>query len=205
MNLSNVDFNKLEFTEIGAWPLPARIIAFVLIGLLGIVANYFIFVNKQVMDLNTQRSRDMALRHEFRDKFHKAANLEVYKNQMEEMKNTLRILLRQLPSEGKVPSLMEDISLQAIAAGLEFDLIKPGVEVTKEFYTELPIKMSIIGSYHGFGKFISGIAMLPRIVTLHDFEIKTRSKASVLSKNKEQQLIMELSAKTYWCADRENL
>lgn len=206
MNTTNIDFSKLEFNEIGAWPLPARILVLLGIAVLAILASYFLFVNEKVMDLHDKHSVGLALRDEFRDKFHKAASLEVYKRQMEEMKDTLHVLLRQLPAEGKVPSLMEDISLQAMVAGLEFSLIKPGTEVVKEFYTELPIKMYITGSYHGFGKFISGIAMLPRIVTLHDFEIKI-NQANPKDSNKRQTkpLAMELNAKTYWCPNRENL
>ena len=100
---------------------------------------------------------------------------------------------------------MENISLQAAVAGLEFSLIKPGKEIDKEFYTELPIEMSIIGSYHGFGKFISGIAKLPRIVTLHDFEITINNKNSNEQGSKEKNLLMELETKTYWCANKENL
>ena len=203
MNLQEIDLSKLDPNEIGAWPLQVRIIALTIIGLATILLNFLIFINPQLSTLDKQYNRQLVLRDEFREKHHKAANLEAYKNQMEEMKNTLKGLLRQLPTEGKIPSLMEDISLQATAAGLEFDLIKPGAEVSKEFYNELPIKISIVGSYHGFGRFISGIAKLPRIVTLHDFDIKTNKNTN--NKRLEQDLLLEIEAKTYWCTNRESL
>jgi type IV pilus assembly protein PilO len=205
MKVQEFDLSKLDFNEIGSWPLPMRIVAFVLIGVVVNIASYFMFINNQLSNFTMQYNRQISLRSEFKDKYHKAANLEAYKHRMEEMKNTLRILLRQLPTEGRLPSLMEDISLQASAAGLEFNLIKPGDEVSKEFYTELPIKMSILGSYHGFGVFISGIAKLPRIVTLHDFEITMNSNNNDGKKRQDQPLTMSLEAKTYWCANRENL
>lgn len=204
MNLQELDFNKLDFNEIGCWPLQMRIVALVLIGIMTIAATYFLFISQQITDLYEQHKRQISMRNEFRDKYHKAANLEAYKQQMEESKKTLTDLLQQLPSEGKVPSLMEDISLQATDAGLEFNLIKPGNEVVKEFYTELPIKMLIAGSYHGFGRFISGLAKLPRIVTLHNFTIKSSVNTAV-GKQSERHLVLEIEAKTYWCANRENL
>ncbi len=130
MALANLEFNGLDFHEIGAWPLQSRIIAFILIGVTVFLLNYFLFINDQVMEFNRQHQKNLMMRKEFRDKYHKAANLDAYKNQMEDMKNLLRKLLRQLPSEGKVASLMEDISLQAVAAGLEFQLIKPDAEIS---------------------------------------------------------------------------
>ncbi len=205
MDLQEIDLNKLDFNEIGGWPLQMRVIAFVFIGLVAIGLGYFLFVSKKVVEFEMQHNKQISLRNEFRDKYHKAANRDIYKNQMEEMKNTLRGLLRQLPTDGNVPSLMEDISLQATTAGLEFNLIKPGIEVSKEFYTELPIDMTIVGSYHGFGKFISGIAKLPRIVTLHDFDIVVNPPKNNDNKRQEQALTMKIAAKTYWCANRENL
>lgn len=206
MKLQKIDLNTLEPNEIGSWPLQMRVIALAIIGIVTIAGHFFLLVNNQATELETQRSKQLSLRNEFSDKYYKAANIEAYKTQMEEMKNTLKELLRQLPTEEKVPSLMEDLSLQANAAGLEFNLIKPGKAVAKDFYTELPVKMTIIGSYHGFGRFIGGIAKLPRIVTLHDFSIKANATKGVEEhKTQGQNLIMEIDAKTYWCADRENL
>jgi len=206
MKLQKIDLNTLDPNEIGSWPLQMRIISLLVIGIVTIVAYYFLLINNQVRHLSAQQNKQSSLRNEFRDKHHKAANIETYKAQMEEMKNTLKELLRQLPTEEKVPSLMEDFSLQAIAAGLEFNLIKPGNAVAKDFYTELPVKMTIVGLYHGFGRFISGIAKLSRIVTLHDFSIKTNlTQSSNENKHQEQNLILEIEAKTYWCSNRENL
>lgn len=205
MDKSELDFSKLDFNEIGSWPKPMRIVAFVAIGVFSLIINYFLLIKPQYADFNVQHNKQINLRNEFRDKYHKAANLEAYKQRMEEMKNVLRILLQQLPTEVNVPSLMEDISLQATAAGLEFSLIKPGDEVSKGFYTELPINMSILGTYHGFGMFISGLAKLPRIVTLNDFDITLNNKNNDGKKRQDQSLIMTLEAKTYWCANRENI
>jgi type IV pilus assembly protein PilO len=205
MNIQEIDFNTLDFNEIGIWPLPLRIVAFVVIGIVVIIANYFFLISGQISDFNNQHNRQISLRNEFKDKYHKAANLEAYKQRMKEIKSTLQVLLLRLPTEELLPALMEDISMQAVTAGLEFSLIKPEDAVAKTFYTELTIKMSILGSYHGFGMFISGLAKLPRIVTLHDFEIIINNKNAEQNKRQTHSLIMNLDAKTYWYTDREKL
>ena len=206
MNLPAIDLSRFDFGEIGGWPRPARIAIFIAIGVIAMLGNYFLLISKQITELTIQHNRQISLREEFRDKYHKAVNLDVYKKQMEIIKKTLHKLFRQLPAEGKVPSLMEEISLQANAAGLEFKLIKPGNEMVKKFYTELPIKMAIVGSYRGFGRFISEIAKLPRIVTLHDFAIKVDKHPNAdAAKRQEQTLLMDLDAKTYWGVAREHL
>jgi type IV pilus assembly protein PilO len=201
MNLQEIDLNELEFEEVGIWPLPVRIGALVIIFILSLILAYYIILRDPLDFLTRQRNEEFALRKQFAEKHHQAANLNAYKKQMLEMQTTFRQLLRQLPAEGHVPELLEDVSLKAANAGLEFKLIKPGVEKDQGFYIELPIELSVVGTYHGFGEFISGVLGLPRIITLHDFTIKK------VTSNKDGEvksiLTMNVEAKTYWYTKQE--
>jgi type IV pilus assembly protein PilO len=126
-------------------------------------------------------------------------NLEVYKQQLKDIERSFGALLRQLPGKTEVPNLLVDISQTGLSAGLEEKLFQPQPEQKKDFYAELPIKISLTGSYHQFGEFVSGIAALPRIVTLHDIEIKS------LSKDAYDQLTLDLTAKTYRYLDEDEI
>lgn len=128
---------------------------------------------------------------EYEDKAFKASNLDAYKEQMKEMENTFGALLRQLPSDTEVPGLLEDISHTGLTAGLTFNSIQLAPENSKEFYVELPIDIEVKGGFHAFGAFVSAVAALPRIVTLHDFEIAPSKKEGT------QELVMKIRAKTY--------
>lgn len=205
INNTQLDLSKLDFNEIGSWPQPMRLAIIVLAAILVIIANYFFFIQEQCNNLSTKHQQHLHLRTEFREKYHQAANLAAYQQRIEEVKATLRTLLLQLPTEGNLPTLMEDLSLQATTAGLEFTLIKPGTETSKEFYTELPINMSLLGNFHGFALFISGLANLPRIVTLHDFEITINKTNNNQTKTPNHHLSMKIDAKTFWCHNREKI
>jgi type IV pilus assembly protein PilO len=126
--------------------------------------------------------------------------LEEYKQQMINIQTMLQSLLRKLPSKGEIPILLEDISQQAAAYGITFELIKPEEPIDQGFYMEQPIKMTIVGKYHGFGQFAAGISQLPRIVTLHDFSIK---KKRTRDKEEDPMLEMQIYAKTYWYVSKE--
>ena len=192
MNLS--DLNELDINNIASWPLPARIfvIALVFFGVLGL--GYWLDTKDQRINLDKVEAKETELRQTFEAKAKKAANLAAYEQQLEEMKESFGAMLRQLPNKTEVAELLVDISQTGLASGLEFELFKPQAELPKEFYAELPISIRVKGDYHEFGTFISGMAALPRIVTVHDVNI---------APNKDGELTMDLLAKTYRYMDGE--
>jgi type IV pilus assembly protein PilO len=199
MNLLD-ELRSLDPREPGRWPLAVRAgavgVAFLALTLLGI---YFLVWNEQRPELQRHQAQEQQLRQEFRDKHAKAVNLEVYKQQLKDIERSFGALLRQLPGKTEVPSLLVDISQTGLAAGLEEKLFQPEPEHKMDFYAELPIKIRLSGSYHQFGEFVSGIAALPRIVTLHNIDIKPDNKDAY------DQLSLELTAKTYRYLDEDEI
>jgi type IV pilus assembly protein PilO len=199
MNLMD-ELRALDPRDPGRWPLPIRAgavaVAFVLLAL--VLIYYFVW-NEQRPELQRHQAEEQALRQEFREKHAKAVNLEVYKQQLKDIERSFGALLRQLPGKTEVPSLLVDISQTGLAAGLQEKLFQPAPEQKKDFYAELPIKIRLTGSYHQFGEFVSGIAALPRIVTLHDIDIKPDNKDAY------DQLSLELTAKTYRYMDEDEI
>ena len=199
MNLAD-ELRGLDWRDPGRWPMPIRAgavgVAFLVVALIGV---YLFVWNAQRPELQRHQAEEQALRQEFRDKHAKAVNLEVYKQQLKDIERSFGALLRQLPGKTEVPSLLVDISQTGLAAGLQEKLFQPQPEVKKDFYAELPIKIRLSGSYHQFGEFVSGIAALPRIVTLHDIDIKSDSKDAY------DQLSLELTAKTYRYMDEDEI
>jgi len=199
MNLLE-ELRALDPRDPGRWPLPIRAgavaAAFIALSLVGI---YFFVWDGQRPELQRRQAEELQLRQEFHDKHSKAVNLEVYKQQLKDIERSFGALLRQLPGKTEVPSLLVDISQTGLAAGLQEKLFQPEPEEKKDFYAELPIKIRLTGSYHQFGEFVSGIAALPRIVTLHDIDIKPDNKDAY------DQLSLELTAKTYRYLDEEEI
>jgi type IV pilus assembly protein PilO len=150
-------------------------------------------------ELDAAQSQEQSLRTEFHDKHAKAVNLDVYKQQLKDIERSFGALLRQLPGKTEVPNLLVDISQTGLAAGLGEKLFQPAPEQKKDFYAELPIKIRLTGGYHQLAQFVSGIAALPRIVTLHDIEITPENKDNY------DQLNLDLTAKTYRYLDEEEL
>jgi len=187
MDLS--DLNELDLNNIANWPLPARIavIAMVFAGVLGL--GYWLDIKDQRISLEKAENKESELRQTFETKAKKAANLAAYEQQLEEMKASFGAMLRQLPNKTEVAELLVDISQTGLASGLEFELFKPQGEIPKEFYAELPISIRVKGDYHEFGNFVSGVAALPRIVTVHDIEMAPGKDSG--------ELTMEMLAKTY--------
>jgi type IV pilus assembly protein PilO len=185
-------FKNVDWQDIGRWPFIVRATA---VGAWLIAAicvlGYLFVVNGQWPELDQERKRQDDLWSEFDRKQRKAANFDAYKAQLKEMEKTFGAMLRQLPGKTEVPSLLVDISQTGLAAGLEEKLFQPAPEVKREFYAELPIKIRLTGNYHELGNFVSGIAALPRIVTLHDIEIKPAEKDSY------DNLVLDVTAKTY--------
>ena len=199
MNLE--ELNELDLNDIGEFPFVVKLII-ILILCVGIgAAVYYYDTQKQFVRLEKVQAEEADLRREFEDKQAKAVNLESYKAQLEEMKDTFGAMLRQLPDKTEVPDLLVDVSQTGLAAGLEFELFKPQSEVPREFYAELPISIKVHGRYHEFGEFISGLAALPRIVTIHDIGIVPKQGNADGS---AEQLVLTATAKTYRYLDEED-
>src|SRR5262249_12296228 len=164
----------------------------------GLLVYYFVW-SEQRPALQQKEAEEQTLRQEFKTKHAKAVNLDVYKQQLKDIERSFGALLRQLPGKTEVPSLLVDISQTGLGAGRSEKLFEPQAEVKKDFYAEKPIKIRLTGSYHQFGEFVSGIAALPRIVTLDDINIKPDSKDAY------DQLSMELIAKTYRYLDEDEI
>jgi len=192
MNLN--ELNELDFQDMGNWPLPAKVMAIVFLCALILFAGYWFDTKDQQAQIDRLEQTERKLKKDFRVNAGKAANLELYKQQMVDMQQSFGAMLKQLPSRTEVAELLVDISQTGLASGLEFELFQPTAEVPLEFYAELPIKLRVTGDYHEFGNFVSGFAALPRIVTLHDFTITPA---------KDGKLVMEATAKTYRYLDEE--
>jgi type IV pilus assembly protein PilO len=199
MNLIE-ELRSLDPREPGRWPLPIRIGAVViwLVVLTSILGWFFVWSNESPI-LTQYQNEEQTLRQEFRTKHAQAVNLSVYKQQLGDIERSFGALLRQLPGRTEVPNLLVEISQAGVGAGLSEKLFQPGTELKKDFYAELPIRIRLSGSYHQFGQFVSGIAALPRIVTLHDIEIHPDGKSGF------DNLTLDLTAKTYRYLDQDEL
>ncbi|MEZ5523425.1 MAG: type 4a pilus biogenesis protein PilO [Pseudomonadales bacterium] len=193
--LKDFDINDLDFKNAGSWPVLVKVIVWALVLGIVIFLGYYLHLNDKLDEQAREERKEVALKQEYESKAFKAANLEVYRKQMEEMEKSFGALVRQLPSDTEVPGLLEDITHTGLGSGLEIDSIKLQPEQRAEFYVELPIEIQVRGGYHDLGSFVSGVASLPRIVTLHDFEIKPTESGGLLA--------MTITAKTYRYSDEE--
>jgi type IV pilus assembly protein PilO len=201
MNLMQ-ELRSLDPRDPGRWPFAFRAIAVaVCFVVLSAVLIYFFVWQDRMPQLQQREDQEMQLRSEYRTKHAKAVNLAIYKQQLADIEKSFGALLRQLPSKTEVPNLLVDISQTGLAAALQEKLFQPGQEVKKDFYAELPIHITLTGSYHEFGTFVSGIAALPRIVTLGDISITPADK----SNGSFDQLQLDLTAKTYRYLDDDEL
>jgi type IV pilus assembly protein PilO len=199
MNLLE-ELQSLDPRDPGRWPLAVRAGAVGLCFLILTAALIYFFVwDAQIPELQRREDVEQQLRQEFKTKHAKAVNLDLYKQQLKDIERSFGALLRQLPGKTEVPNLLVDISQTGLSAGLEEKLFQPQPEQKRDFYAELPIKIRLTGSYHQFGQFVSGIAALPRIVTLHDIQIKSENKDAY------DQLSLELTAKTYRYLDEDEI
>lgn len=195
-SLRKIDLNDLDMNNIGSWPAAVKAVAGILLMLVILFLGYNFHVSELGEQLDSQRRDEASLKEQFAVKAHQAANLEPYTQQMTDMENSFGVLLRQLPSDTEVPGLLEDITRTGLDNGLEFEEIKLLPEVVQQFYIELPIQITVTGSYHSLASFVSGVAGLPRIVTLHDFEVKPASADT------HSKLRMNILAKTYRYNDK---
>ncbi|MFV0886208.1 type 4a pilus biogenesis protein PilO [Metapseudomonas otitidis] len=195
-SLRKIDLNDLDLNNVGSWPAAVKVIACILVMATILALGYNFHLKDLEVQLDQQRAEEESLKQQFTTKAFQAANLEAYKDQMKEMETSFGALLRQLPSDTEVPGLLEDITRTGLGSGLEFEEIKLQPEVVQQFYIELPIQISVVGSYHDLATFVSGVASLPRIVTLHDFSI------APLSPESTSKLRMSILAKTYRYNDK---
>ena len=196
--LNEIDLNDLDLENMGAWPVAARAIVVAALFVLIVVLGYYYHIASISDRLNASERKELELRREFERKAFEAQNLDAYKLQLQEMRDGFGALVSQLPSDTEVPGLLEDISSKGELNGLTIEAIDLLDEVREEFYVELPIAIEATGSYHDLGAFISGMAGLPRIVTLHDFDIE-------MSGDDSSNLKMKIMAKTYRYRDETDV
>lgn len=190
------ELKELDLQRIGEWPNFAK--AIVILLLCGAVAGawYYFDTQEQLERLEVAEGEEAGLRATFEFKQKKAANLDGYRQQLVEMKESFGAMLRQLPDKTEVAALLVDVSQTGLAAGLEFELFQPSGEIQKDFYAELPINIRVTGHYHQFGRFISGLAALPRIVTIHDVNIDSRERKKAPPAD-SAMLSLKATVKTY--------
>lgn len=196
--MADFDLNSLDINNIGSWPLPVKGILIAIVAIAVLVLGYFVDIQAQQDNLDRITSEETRLKQDFETKQAKAANLDAYKAQMAEMEDSFGAMIRQLPSKTEVEDLLVDISQTGLASGIEFQLFKPLGEKHIEFYAELPITLKMTGTYHQFGEFVSGIAALPRIVTLENISINSVA-------GKKGKLTMDVTAKTYRYLDESEV
>ncbi len=194
--LRKVDLADLDLNNLGSWPSAIKVIACFLLLIVVLALGYNFHLKDLEADLDQRHAEEETLKQQFSTKAFQAANLEAYKDQMKEMETSFGALLRQLPSDTEVPGLLEDITRTGLGSGLEFEQIKLLPEVTQQFYIELPIQISVLGRYEDLATFASGVASLPRIVTLHDFGMVPGEGDSA------SRLRMSVLAKTYRYNDK---
>ncbi|ENU29026.1 hypothetical protein EAH57_04020 [Acinetobacter sp. 2JN-4] len=188
-------FNTLDMNNYGSWPLSVKVTCWIFILLAVAALGYFVVVQKQLETIANAQAREQSLLNEFKEKESKLRNLQQYQTQLQEMEANFNQQLEQLPKETEIPSLVEDMNLTGVNSGLKFKNIRLEKEIKQEFFIEQPISMEATGDYHAFGAFATGIAALPRIVTLHDFTVE--AKADTQKKSDIPVVSYTVKAKTY--------
>jgi type IV pilus assembly protein PilO len=181
------EINELDFEQVAVWPFEVKTVVAVFVAIIGLVGGYYALVQSKLPTLEAAQKREEELKQNYQAKFRIAVNLTAYEEQLARLQSDFSSMLKSLPTSNETPGLLDDITLVGTSAGLTFRLLNWQQEVPKEFYTELPIQMEVTGGYHNFGQFASDIAGLPRIVTVHDFEISQEANT----------LKLKVQAKTY--------
>jgi type IV pilus assembly protein PilO len=188
--VNEFDVNNIDWENMGSWPIAGKAIFCSIITVSILVGGYFMMLEPMRQKLTREIKQETQLKKDFENKAFQVANLDEYKAQMVEMEQSFESILKQLPRDTEVPGLIDDISLAALNNGLDLKVISPQKQVRTEFYNELPIQIEVEGDYHELGAYVSSVASLPRIVTLHDFSISVKGKDSGL-------LSLKILAKTY--------
>jgi len=186
--LTEIDWNEIELENMGDWPIAVKAICCAFVAALVLYFSYSLLVSDEIASYHSAVAKETELRQTYKAKYAIASNLEIYRQQMVEMEDKFSQLLKRLPTSNETPGLLDDLSYVGTTSGLTFLKIGWLPEVEKEFYTELPIKIEVVGTYHEFGEFVGKVAQLPRIVSLHDFTIQTLGNG---------ELTFSVVAKTY--------
>ncbi|MDP2903863.1 MAG: type 4a pilus biogenesis protein PilO [Methylovulum sp.] len=194
MNLSDVNW---DFNTVGTWPQPIKAAAIFLAAVLVLILGVYFDTLEQLNARESLEQKEQELKRSFETKQKKAVNLEDYQDQLTQIEAELYEMIRQMPTKEEVASLLTDISQTGLASGLEFRLFKPSPAIRKDFYSELPISIEVIGRYEELGLFVSGLAALPRIVTVHDVSIVPQDKGKKDKETKAGAMIMKATVKTY--------
>ena len=196
--------SDLDFNNIGSWPQQAKVVFCVLLAAFILIMAYLLLIRGKVDELRGLESQESTLRKQFEDEQGKAANLEPLRQQLAQMEQVLQQMLRQLPSKTEMPDLIIDISQTALSSGLANELFQPGPESPKEFYAEKPIALRMLGNYHQFGAFVSGVASLPRVVilTMHDISLKPKDGKAI---TRGGPLELSGTVKTYRYLDEQEI
>jgi type IV pilus assembly protein PilO len=190
MKFDASQFDGLELDTIGQWPAAAKLLLAIFLAISIAFLGYIALIKDQMTQLDNAFVQENTLKKSYRSKYHVAANLDLFRTQMAEAEDTFANQLRILPNSHEIPGLLDDITFVGTSSGLDFVKLQWQPEISKEIYIELPIDIEVVGSYHSFGQFVSKIADLPRIVTLHDFKI-------MIQRNESDSLNLTLQAKTY--------
>lgn len=195
-SLKGFDPNDIDFNNAGSWPGPVKLIVLLLVFCTLLIGGYFLLIQDQYSELDGVSAEEATLKQQYESRAYKVANLEAFRRQMEDMNRSFGALLKQLPAKTEVPGLLEDITNTGLGSGLDIQSIQLKPEVSKEFYVELPMEIEVSGTYHDIASFVSGVASLPRIVTLHDMTIMNQGskKGADIGAGKLQ---MKVQAKTY--------
>lgn len=195
-SLQDFDVNDLDFNNMGSWPSAVKGIAGLIVFILVLLLGYQLLISDDVADLDREVAKEQKLKQDFEVKQGKAVHLEKYKEQMILIQSSFETLLKQLPQSSEVAGLVDEISYAATGAGLEISTISLQEEVDKEVYLEQPINIEVAGGYHQLAEFVSRVSNMPRIVTLHDFDINA-TEQEVFGSEGEKMLVMTVSANTY--------
>jgi type IV pilus assembly protein PilO len=201
--MSDLSLNELTLENIGSWPMPVKLVVIAVAFIIILALGYFLSFKEQLLTLESFKDKEFELIQTMEQKQQQAANIDKYRAQLKEMEKKFGVLLKRLPGKSEIPELLEEISQRGLNAGLKFQLFDPQPEIPHEFYVEVPIKITVDGSYHQLAEFISQVASMKRIVTVHDFEIrfpdpkKTESKKPIRMIDGKLPLFMDLTAKVY--------
>ena len=187
------EINDLDFEQVAIWPFEVKSVVALFIVIISLVGGYYLLVKDKLPILEVAQNNELQLKQVYQGKYRIAVNLQAYEAQLVQLKSDFSSMLKSLPTSNETPGLLDDITLVGTSAGLTFRLLNWQREIPKEFYSELPIEMEVSGGYHNFGQFASGIAGLPRIVTVHDFEVTREANT----------LKLKVQAKTYRTSNKQ--
>ncbi|XOV79694.1 MAG: type 4a pilus biogenesis protein PilO [Aestuariibacter sp.] len=189
------EMNDLDFEQVAIWPFEVKVVVSLVVAIISGVLTFYLMINEKLPVLEKAQDREQELKQSYRSKYGLASNLEAYQQQLEQLQLDFAKLVESLPTSNETPGLLDDITLVGTTSGLTFKLLDWQKDIPKEFYTELPIRIEVEGRYHDFGEFLAKIASLPRIVTVHDFELYGEG----------QDLQFKMQAKTYRTSLQEEL